>query len=881
MERASHIKKVLSTFFAFVLTVTLAILATLTFDESVAFAASDPDPSVFTWTEVSDATTLQDAVSSASSNAYIKLVGNITLSDELTLEGGSGAGVHLHLDLNGYTLSRGLSSSSSSSGSVIYMERDSQLWIYDTSDAQTGVITGGYQSNSGGGIHAERGNRIYLYSGSISDNKATAGFGANGGGGVYLHNGSIMYMYGGTISNNTVEKYFGGGGVYCDEDTEFYMYGGTISGNKTLSYNNAFGGGIYVNKATFSMSDGTITENTSKSGGGICFYEVTSATITGGTISNNGSVGIADTVDPELYGKYYYGQGGGIYSIESSLSISNAYITGNYCEYNSSNATGSPSFGTAGEGGGIYHYGESLTISNTYIANNTAAYEGGGACLSSDTSTITGCTFYSNTAAHAGGLAAYLSTIKDCTFEENKATEGVGGAMYASDSTLINTTIKNNSAATTGGGVYGNPAYPTTIESATITGNTSGESGSGVYSLGTCTIKNITVTDNTCNSSTKPGGAFCVAYPVFNVQSDSVINISGNKNGDYVRNTDSGDTSDKTCAAFNGYYDTASVNVALTLSTGETYQKLINMGNPSQASWFSVSDSSSYYMAVESTYWVWVFNNYQTGTGVAIEGVEITNDDGTVTASTTEGAFDSGNEWDVEGIFSEADRAALNVTITYVITSYTSTSGKGTATTYTETKEAVDFTAGTQTYTYTTGSGSNTATATARISVAAYDGSTGITSWGGALRLDSAATTDSSGTTTYSTDTANLRHGYCFNLPSGATSVSFGWNYGTTSGSYSGSLTGTNSRAAGSLSGDKSSTGTVANIVFTNVPSAYYASKIYSQMYVTYTASDGSSVTLKGDEVGIAVDDVVSSILATDSGASATEIAYAEALQDA
>ena len=84
-----------------------------------------------------------------------------------------------------------------------------------------------------------------------------------------VRNTAEFNMYGGTISYNT--SISGGdveGGVTVAGGT-FNMYGGTISDNKSLS-GKGIGGGVFIaNHGTFNMSGGEITQNGAKIGGGV------------------------------------------------------------------------------------------------------------------------------------------------------------------------------------------------------------------------------------------------------------------------------------------------------------------------------------------------------------------------------------------------------------------------------------------------------------------------------------------------------------------------------------------------------------------------------------------------------------------------------------
>lgn len=175
------------------------------------------------------------------------------------------------LDLNGYTINRGLSAPTTD-GSVIKIEGGT-LTIKDSSATKPdgtngiGTITGGNTDGGGGGIHItsnSSGNvpgSLILESGSISDNTANASF----GGGVYIGNDCTFTMNGGVIENNKVISN-SGGGVYVGSST-FIMTGGNITGN-TVTEN---GGGVNIgSNGVFTMSNGTISGNTAtQKGGGV------------------------------------------------------------------------------------------------------------------------------------------------------------------------------------------------------------------------------------------------------------------------------------------------------------------------------------------------------------------------------------------------------------------------------------------------------------------------------------------------------------------------------------------------------------------------------------------------------------------------------------
>ena len=178
-------------------------------------------------------------------------------------------------------------------------------------DSGTFSMKGGYISKngytssrtcgSGGGVCVNSG-KFIMTGGSIDANRASSN-----GAGVNISNGGEFEMSGGSIiSNNTTTTDGGyGGGVYVFGDDNnsgtFTMNGGVIQGNSSDR-----GGGVSVQhkpKAKFYLNGGEIKENhATYQGGGVYNYSGT-FTITGGSITNN----TVDNLDNDRCG-------GGIYS---------------------------------------------------------------------------------------------------------------------------------------------------------------------------------------------------------------------------------------------------------------------------------------------------------------------------------------------------------------------------------------------------------------------------------------------------------------------------------------------------------------------------------------------------------------------------------------
>ncbi len=219
------------------------------------------------------------------------------------------------INLNGHTINRNLTSPDSS-GHAMLVESNSRVTINGgTTTAQkqvkawnpngtttwrtltvSGLITGGYSTNKSGGIYLESGARLTLNNVTIAGCRAEQKGGTDGyGGGIWaggsdvtvaLNNSNVSYNYayndGGGIastsklfnlfmSNSRVANNFArrdGGGIALKASKA------TVTGdaNTTVANNSCgdeYGGGVYVNETSVSVSGFTVEHNQAKYGGGV------------------------------------------------------------------------------------------------------------------------------------------------------------------------------------------------------------------------------------------------------------------------------------------------------------------------------------------------------------------------------------------------------------------------------------------------------------------------------------------------------------------------------------------------------------------------------------------------------------------------------------
>ena len=191
-------------------------------------------------------------VKAVNAGGEVKLTKDIDLSDVLRIPSEK----EVTLDLNGKTLNRGLEECRDL-GSVIRVEPGATLTVKDSSNDNSGVITGGASWN-GGGICNH--GTLTLKGGTISGNKSlheTYG----GGGGIFngSYNGSkaTLTLEGGVIEYNKARN---GGGIYNSDGTVVIKKGSysvtvlsqlkTYETNVTIKNNeaSASGSGIYTER---------------------------------------------------------------------------------------------------------------------------------------------------------------------------------------------------------------------------------------------------------------------------------------------------------------------------------------------------------------------------------------------------------------------------------------------------------------------------------------------------------------------------------------------------------------------------------------------------------------------------------------------------------
>ncbi len=169
-------------------------------------------------------------------------------------------------------------------------------------------------------------------------------------------------------------------------------------------------------------------------------------------------------------------------------------------------------------GGGIYvATNATIRIANTVIAENQTGSVGGGGIYNSQTLSLQNVTIRDNVVASANGGGIYQTlgetVVDDSVFYGNRSTSGAGMYIIGGNITATNVTVSDNTAESTNGGIYAYTAISSSImlQNSTIANNkaVSGFGYNGLAFAGsvTVTLKNSIVADNqrqNCNPFNLP-----------------------------------------------------------------------------------------------------------------------------------------------------------------------------------------------------------------------------------------------------------------------------------------------------------------------------------------------------------------------------------------
>jgi len=487
-------------------------------------------------------------ISGGSQTRVFDITAGIVDISGLTITGGASTTTSTTQNgaLNGTDVVTGLTTSSLTVGMLVVslgnipsdtriLSIDSASQITLTASASTsGSQTLTFVTPGGGAIaNVETGN-LTLTQSTISGSTVTNNSNySSGGGGIF--NAGTLYLDSSIVGGSAAAKnsFVTGTGSGGSSGAGLYnaVGGKATLTNSTVSYNDANdfgGGGGIANSGTLTLSDSSVSGNTSNNGspngGGIAIYAGTVTIENGSTISNNSMAGSEE------------GGGGGIF-VDGGATL---YLASSTVSDNS----------TSLDGGGICNSGGTVTLNATVVSGNTAAFSGGGIAnyyYNGATSTLTienGTKIYGNSASANKGGGIYnahtgIVTITDSTIggaTANTAGSQGGGIFNAGGSvTLTGSTVSGNTA-TSGAGIYNRDAYDfstMTVSNATlklyggtvISGNVASAEGGGICnSGGSVTVGSSTITGNT---GTSGGGVYNKNYSNESETITGTVNLAG------------------------------------------------------------------------------------------------------------------------------------------------------------------------------------------------------------------------------------------------------------------------------------------------------------------------------------------------------------------
>ena len=360
------------------------------------------------------------------------------------------------------------------------------------------------QGKQGGGVHIENSQNVTIDHCIIRDNKTTevskngSDVSVGAGGGVFVSDKSHVTITDSQILDNTGTR---GGGIYTEHSTVEVVEKSEIKNNIATD-----------------VPSGASNSNKGL-GGGIYSFDST-LTVTDSTISGNEAKGSTSTIiynDGELSSSTLGNGGGGICAVgkKSDVTLDKVTVTGNKATSNVST--------NLGAGGGIEAQGGSLTVKDSTISNNNARGNGGGIfSAQGNVLDVSGSTIQGNKGNNGGGI--HTGEARDPSKTPSKAT-------------ITDTKILDNEiTGSLGGGVHVGTRANATLKDCTVAGNkadTVNGTGGGVSAFGIgvdVTLDNVRVENNTADGKNGKGGGVYLQGNQFGASSLTL------KNGTIIQN---------------------------------------------------------------------------------------------------------------------------------------------------------------------------------------------------------------------------------------------------------------------------------------------------------------------------------------------------------
>jgi predicted outer membrane repeat protein len=287
--------------------------------------------------------------------------------------------------------------------------------------------------------------------------------GSHGGGAIY--NVGSLTLTDSTLLDNSTDSGGPGAGIVNTSSGTLTVRNTTFAGNTAGEGGD---GGAINNSGPLTVSGCTFVNNTAGSDGA--------------GINNTGPLTVSDTV---FVGNIAFSDGGAFWN-SGTLALSGSTLRGNFA---------------ASDGGGIYNNGlGTLTLLNSTVSENVAGTAGGG-IQNERVATLIHVTVAANqTLTGSGGgihsIDVATLTLTNCTFTGNHAASRGSGGAVASDGTLTvrDSSFAGNSSAANGGAIANGGTL--TLTNCTLWGNVAGADGGAIANDRTAGFFHVTISGN-------------------------------------------------------------------------------------------------------------------------------------------------------------------------------------------------------------------------------------------------------------------------------------------------------------------------------------------------------------------------------------------------
>ncbi len=495
--------------------------------------------------------TLSNNTAKSNGVVYVN-AGTLTITNAPASNNGAGSGGVLYASggtTKVYVNKCEWTENTATNGGAIYLS-DATINLNDSELCKNTANLGGAVYNKMGNLNPARA--------TFTENKAELDSnGKNGNGGAIALVGAVMDIDETiVINNNCADNH--GGAVYVsyvksDTEGEENTNGVLNAANATFDNNHALAGGaVSIRTGCSGVFDNTTFTNNSVSGsddkldgdsegGGAIYVGYGSVSLTNSTLTNNTSdtfggaidaVSATVTVDGCNLSNNSAMSGGAIKAItKSNVTINNVILNNNESTYE--NVDYNSSLG----GGAVDMNGGQLTISKTTIDGNTSDYYGGALLVSNAVVKINDNTVVKNSSGKTGAalnLKSCTTTLENIDITDNTAI--TNGVVYINSGTtdMKNVTATHNTAKN-GGVIYtSNGKTVINIDNCNLSDN-KGTNGGIVYAdSATVNISNCTLQRDTAEN----GGAVYSVGATVNITDTPLDGLVASKSGGVVHATD-------------------------------------------------------------------------------------------------------------------------------------------------------------------------------------------------------------------------------------------------------------------------------------------------------------------------------------------------------